>query len=98
MNKIYLKEIKLKYLLEWNNNSKNEYRNHVIKQITILQCIILYKAVDFMVLRKNQAYYKVIEILNNNYSAFQIGNDDKFSYGKNIIEAAPGIDRSMAMR
>ena len=85
LNKIYLKEIKLKYLLEWNNNSKNEYRNHVIKQITILQCIILYKAVDFMVLRKNEAYYKVIEILNNNYSAFQIGNDDK-SYKQSFFK------------
>ncbi len=78
LKNIYLEKIEFKFLKNWNEDIKIEYKKYIIEQIAILRCKIFYKSVDFKIFSRDDAYFKVIEILNNIGIAFK-NMDDRFS-------------------
>ncbi|TFF86445.1 MAG: hypothetical protein EU551_01475 [Promethearchaeota archaeon] len=80
LNKIHSDDLEIDFHSSWNESKKKKYILHIIKQIALLRAIILYKTVDFRVLTKNDAYDKVIQLLNSISKSFE----NKYEWNQSI--------------
>jgi hypothetical protein len=86
LNKIHSDDLDIDFNSSWNESLKKKYIIHIINQIALLRAIILYKTVDFRVLTKNNAYNKVIQLLNSISEAFGTKYEGNLSINSKFID------------
>ncbi|TFF87548.1 MAG: hypothetical protein EU549_04525 [Promethearchaeota archaeon] len=86
LKKMYESDIELSFFSDWSESQRRDYKKYIVRQILILRCIILYKAVDFRVLNKVESYNKVLSIINNASDFFRSNNYKLLVDNENFLE------------